>query len=198
MAILAIGIPILAAIRMPIRQKAVLLVVFGMGFFVIVAAILTKVYCLVPSLISYVYMNWYFREASVAMYVTNLPTIWPLLRDIFPHLRSIMGSHSKTNTDSNMRPWVDSRSHARVNSGGFAMQPYSKNSTRAESQERINDGDSDKSLDSRTLKIQLDVSYTVQSETAEGGTSDNAAAHRAWDKQKAATAVVLGNSKLDC
>lgn len=59
-----------------------LVLVFGMGGFVIVAATLTKVYCLVPKLISYVYMNWYFREASVAVYVTNLPTLWPLVRDV--------------------------------------------------------------------------------------------------------------------
>jgi hypothetical protein len=54
---------------------------------VIVAAILNKVYCLVPSLISYVYMNWYFREATVAILVTNLPLIWSLLRDVFPALK---------------------------------------------------------------------------------------------------------------
>ena len=59
-----------------------LVFVFGMGGFVIVAATLTKVYCLVPNLISYVYMNWYFREASVAVYVTNIPTLWPLVRDV--------------------------------------------------------------------------------------------------------------------
>ncbi|KAH6665186.1 hypothetical protein B0J14DRAFT_522404 [Halenospora varia] len=87
-AILAIGIPMLAAIRLPLQQKVIVLAVFGMGGFIIVAAILTKVYCLVPAIISYVYMNWYFREASVAVYVTNLPAVWPLLREIFPSLQT--------------------------------------------------------------------------------------------------------------
>jgi len=49
-----IGLPLLLSVRIPLQQKAVLLVVFGMGIFVIVAAIITKIYCLVPSLISYV------------------------------------------------------------------------------------------------------------------------------------------------
>lgn len=35
------------------------------------------------------YMLWYTREASVAVYVANLPMIWPLLREWFPCLRNI-------------------------------------------------------------------------------------------------------------
>ena len=58
-----------------------------MGAFVIAAAVLTKVYSLDPNLVSYAYLNWYFREASVSVYVTNLPAIWALVRDIFPSLK---------------------------------------------------------------------------------------------------------------
>jgi len=79
--------PILLTVRLPPRQKIILLLLFGLGIFVIIAAILTKIYCLVPALISYQYMNWYFREATVAMLVTNLPLTWSLLRDIFPGLK---------------------------------------------------------------------------------------------------------------
>jgi hypothetical protein len=85
--ILIVAMPILMAVRLPTRQKFVLLLLFGLGGFVIIAAVLTKIYCLVPSLISYVYMNWYFREATVAMLVTNLPLSWSLIRDIFPGLK---------------------------------------------------------------------------------------------------------------
>ena len=67
-----------------------------MGTFVIVAAICRAIYCLVPSLISYVYMNWYFREASVAVYVTNLPPIWALLRELFPKIQIVGYSNRKT------------------------------------------------------------------------------------------------------
>ncbi|PVH90026.1 hypothetical protein DM02DRAFT_665657, partial [Periconia macrospinosa] len=56
-AIMLVAMPLLIAVRLPLRQKLILLGIFGLGIFVIIAGILTKVYCLVPSLISYVYMN---------------------------------------------------------------------------------------------------------------------------------------------
>lgn len=79
---LIVAVPLLMQVRVPFKQKLTLVSLFGMGIFVIVAAILNKVYCLVPSLISYVYMNWYFRESTVAVLVTSVPFIWPLLREI--------------------------------------------------------------------------------------------------------------------
>lgn len=53
----------------------------------IIAAILTKVYNL-SDVYDTAYMLWYTREASVAVYVANLPGIWPLLRELIPFLRS--------------------------------------------------------------------------------------------------------------
>ncbi|KAM5436330.1 hypothetical protein MferCBS31731_006023 [Microsporum ferrugineum] len=83
---LAIAIPLFLSLRLPKKQKLILLFVFGMGIFVVIAAVLTKLYCLVPWLISYVYMNWYLREATVGILVTCLPMTWSLLRDLFPML----------------------------------------------------------------------------------------------------------------
>ncbi len=37
-------------------------------------------------------MLWYTREASVAVWVANLPMIWPLMREWLPFLRSMTGS----------------------------------------------------------------------------------------------------------
>ncbi|EEH07593.1 conserved hypothetical protein [Histoplasma capsulatum G186AR] len=68
--------------------KCILLFIFSLGIFVIVAALLTKIYCLVPLLISYVYLNWHFWEATVVVLVTNLLLTWSLLWDIFPSLRN--------------------------------------------------------------------------------------------------------------
>jgi hypothetical protein len=53
----------------------------------ITAAILTKVFNL-SNVYDTAYMLWYTREASVAVYVANLPMIWPLLREWVPYLRS--------------------------------------------------------------------------------------------------------------
>ncbi|KIM99639.1 hypothetical protein OIDMADRAFT_84975, partial [Oidiodendron maius Zn] len=87
LAVLVVALPLLIKLSIPIQQKIILLGVFGMGTFVIVAALLTKIYSLVPSLTSYSYLNWYFREASVSLYVTNLPALWALVRDIFPAVK---------------------------------------------------------------------------------------------------------------
>lgn len=85
---LCIPLPLITKLNMPLKQKSVLLVIFSMGLFVILAAILTKVFNLSnvwdPS-----YMLWYTREASVATYVSNLPMIWPLLREWFPALKAL-------------------------------------------------------------------------------------------------------------
>ncbi|KAK5064594.1 hypothetical protein LTR84_000427 [Exophiala bonariae] len=105
--ILAIGIPPVLNARLSLQQKGILGVIFGMGTFVIIAAVLRAIYCLVPSLISYVYMNWYFREASVAVYVTTLPGIWVFLREIFPILSKIGTSRkgTKPTSQGNTNNW---------------------------------------------------------------------------------------------
>ncbi|KAF2840341.1 hypothetical protein M501DRAFT_1015400 [Patellaria atrata CBS 101060] len=116
---LLIPIPTVIKLKMPLRQKVILALVFSMGIFVvssisllsldlsfsverelttgalqIIAAILTKVYNL-SDVYDTAYMLWYTREASVAVYVANLPMIWPLLREWFPFLRTISSSGTK-------------------------------------------------------------------------------------------------------
>lgn len=92
---LFIMLPLLLQSNLPVKQKAALIVIFSMGSFVIVAAILTKVFNL-SDVYSTVYMLWYVREASTAMYVANLPMIWPLLREWFPCLSQITSIHRST------------------------------------------------------------------------------------------------------
>lgn len=105
--LLLIPLPMIIKLNLPLKQRIVLGCVFSMvrifllivslvpftnipfqGIFVILAAILTKVFNL-GDVYSPTYMLWYTREASVAVYVSNLPLIWPLLREWFPFLRSI-------------------------------------------------------------------------------------------------------------
>lgn len=174
---LIIAIPMLVQVRVPLKQKMILTILFGMGIFVIVAAVLNKVYCLVPSLISYVYMNWYFREATVAILVTNLPLVWSLLRDVFPALKSWTGG-SKRGTDryksgpwtskggSNLHPYGPP-SHAR--SGDFGMQEFEGTTTITPTKATASDAsiteDRDASSDdgsARALRIRQDITVTVQ------------------------------------
>lgn len=64
---LIIAIPVVSKVKLPWLQKAPLLGVFGLGIFVIAAAILTKLYCFVPALLSYEYLAWYMREVTVSI-----------------------------------------------------------------------------------------------------------------------------------
>lgn len=174
---LIIAIPLLFSVRLPLQQKAVLLIIFGMGVFVIVAAILTKIYCLVPSLITYVYLNWYFREASVSIYVTNLPVLWSLLRDIFPQLKSWGFESKKSNgsakafSSSNENSRRNSRNQ--MNSRHYNIQSFNRLGARDEelgnlpspSQKRINEIYEDMTRPApvhRTLEIQQDITFTVE------------------------------------
>jgi len=76
---LAVGIPLILRARVELKKKAVLAGIFSLGFFVVLAAALSKYYNL-----SYpwttVFMVWYVREASAAIYVANIPLLWPLFR----------------------------------------------------------------------------------------------------------------------
>lgn len=83
---LGIPIPLIVRMKLPWRQKIVLVFIFSLGVFVVIAALLTKVFNL-TDVYSPDYMLWYVREASVAVYVSNLPMIWPLLREWFPSLK---------------------------------------------------------------------------------------------------------------
>ncbi|KAI2479186.1 hypothetical protein Ptr902_09397 [Pyrenophora tritici-repentis] len=84
--IIAVPVPMILSLKLPLKQKIGLGVLFSIGVFVIIAAILTKVYNL-SDVYSTTYMLWYTREASVAVYVANLPGIWPLLREHIRFLR---------------------------------------------------------------------------------------------------------------
>ncbi|KAF9878389.1 hypothetical protein CkaCkLH20_03881 [Colletotrichum karsti] len=85
---LMVPLPLIFKMSVCWRQKVVLVFIFSLGICVIVAALLTKIFNLGDPY-SPNYMLWYIREASVAVYVSNLPLVWPLLREWFPWLRDL-------------------------------------------------------------------------------------------------------------
>ncbi|EON64309.1 hypothetical protein W97_03540 [Coniosporium apollinis CBS 100218] len=93
-----IPVPMVLRLRLPLKQKIILAGVFSMGTFVIIAALLTKYFNL-SDVWDTSYMLWYSREASVAVWVANLPMIWPLMREWLPFLRSMTGSKMSYNHD---------------------------------------------------------------------------------------------------
>ncbi|KLU85643.1 hypothetical protein MAPG_04665, partial [Magnaporthiopsis poae ATCC 64411] len=86
--LLWVPIPLVFRTGAPWRQKTMMLSTFSLAGFVIVAALLTKVFNL-SNVWDPQYMYWYVREASVAIYVSNIPVVWPLLRDWVPCLRHL-------------------------------------------------------------------------------------------------------------
>jgi hypothetical protein len=98
---LFIPLPLITRLSVPWRQKSVLLVIFSMGTFVIIAAVLTKVFNLTniwdPS-----YMLWYTRESSVAIYVSNIPLIWPLIREYIPALKRFTPGQKSSSRENNI------------------------------------------------------------------------------------------------
>ncbi|EQB47680.1 hypothetical protein CGLO_13148 [Colletotrichum gloeosporioides Cg-14] len=88
MLMLMVPLPLIIRMTVSWKQKVVLVFIFSLGICVIVAAFLTKVYNLSDPY-SPRYMLWYIREASVAVYVSNLPLLWPLLREWFPWLKNL-------------------------------------------------------------------------------------------------------------
>jgi hypothetical protein len=149
---LTIPIPLVTRLNMPWKQKGILLVIFSMGLFVILAAILTKVFNL-SNIWDPSYMLWYTREASVAVYVSNLPMIWPLLREWFPALRAMTpGQKSSLNTKERTGTGLGGRPRTttiagRHLSGGFGGKRLSDHGItttikgKGESTEELSSGD---------------------------------------------------------
>ncbi|RPB05133.1 hypothetical protein L873DRAFT_1757933 [Choiromyces venosus 120613-1] len=79
---LCIAIPLFLRAKVPTKKKLILVGIFGCGIFVILAAILNKYYNF-SNPFTTIYMLWYIREASTAVYVSNLPMLWPLFRRVF-------------------------------------------------------------------------------------------------------------------
>lgn len=76
---LIIGLPIFIRVHVPLRQKVPLVLLFSLGIFVIIAAILNKIYSFTnPFGTEWVF--WYVRESSTALIVANMPFVWGLPR----------------------------------------------------------------------------------------------------------------------
>jgi hypothetical protein len=147
---LLIPLPLITRLAVPWKQKFILLLIFSMGLFVILAAILTKIFNL-SNIWDPSYMLWYTREASVAIYVSNLPMIWPLMREWFPVLRSMTPGQRSSSAKKGYggpagRPRTTTIAGRHL-SGGFGGKRLSENGIittirgKGESMEELSSGD---------------------------------------------------------
>ncbi|KKY16372.1 hypothetical protein UCDDS831_g07051 [Diplodia seriata] len=76
-----VPIPLIWKAQMKRKKKIMLVAVFSLGLFNVVAAVLNKTYnWILPG--SHVYMIWYVRESSTGIYVANATCCWPLFRKL--------------------------------------------------------------------------------------------------------------------
>lgn len=76
---IAIGLPMFLRMNLPWRKKIPLIGIFSLGIFVILAAILNKVYSFTEPF-GAMWTYWYVRESSTALLVANLPFVWTFWR----------------------------------------------------------------------------------------------------------------------
>lgn len=120
----------------------------------------------------------------MAVYVSNLPTIWPLVREVFPSIGRIGTSKSPSGTGNTSRKWGTGLGRSRLpssNHDNYDLKSFNKAGS-TESQERINGT----GYDEPSITIQKDVTFTVKTEEAD---SWNHEGNRNWDKQKVTTVV---------
>lgn len=94
---LALALQMFIRSKLPLKRKLVLCGIFGLGIFVILAAVLNKYYSFKEPFGS-LWTFWYVRESSTAMIVANLPFLWTLLRRVFK-----LGSFENPNHSDNIR-----------------------------------------------------------------------------------------------
>ncbi|CAI6340185.1 unnamed protein product [Periconia digitata] len=84
--IIAIPMPLLFKVKLPLKNKLILCGIFLIGTFNIIAAVLNKYYSFSHPF-GTEWTEWYLREAYTAMLCANLPLTYPFIQRIF-RLRS--------------------------------------------------------------------------------------------------------------
>ncbi|OGM46612.1 hypothetical protein ABOM_004666 [Aspergillus bombycis] len=89
---LCIPLPLFIRSHLPFKQKVAVCAVFSLGGIVILMAALNKYYNF-SNLTNARFLKWYVAEVATAVYVSNVPLLWPLLRQVFRCLRSTVHSN---------------------------------------------------------------------------------------------------------
>ncbi|KAK2751093.1 hypothetical protein FQN57_000168 [Myotisia sp. PD_48] len=81
---ISIPLPLLVRSKLPLRS------IFSLGAFVILTAILNRYYNFTKEY-DPIFLKWYVGEVATAVYVANVPHLWPLLKRLFD-LNAFAGS----------------------------------------------------------------------------------------------------------
>ncbi|KAF2839618.1 hypothetical protein M501DRAFT_991640 [Patellaria atrata CBS 101060] len=127
---LVMALQMLIRSKLPVRRKAILCCIFGLGVFVILSAVLNKYYSFTNPYGS-LWTFWYVRESSTALLVANLPFTWTLLRRIF-NLHAFDGTSLSSNHHSNPPPFHSQRTARNRHAWDAAKDAVVKHSEKAE------------------------------------------------------------------
>ncbi|KAF2173088.1 hypothetical protein M409DRAFT_17036 [Zasmidium cellare ATCC 36951] len=121
---LAIGLPMFLRMKLPWKKKLPLVVIFSLGVFVILAAILNKVYSFTQPFGS-MWSYWYVRESSTALLVANLPFVWKFWAKI-TGINSLTGATRQDPTQADSGRGGSDRKESLMNLPGlFSESPPS-------------------------------------------------------------------------
>ncbi|KAE8421981.1 hypothetical protein BDV36DRAFT_303747 [Aspergillus pseudocaelatus] len=90
---LCIPIPLVLRSHIPLKRKLILCAVFSLGLVVILMAVLNR-YVNFTEEYTVSFLRWYVAEVATAVYVANVPLLWPLLRELFS-LSSFANSYGR-------------------------------------------------------------------------------------------------------
>jgi hypothetical protein len=142
--ILSIPMPLLFKVRLPKKNKFILVGIFMIGAFTLVAAALNKYYSF-SNPYGVEWTRWYLRESFTALLCANLPLTYPLIQRVF-NLRN-WSSHSYS-TDAQHGPeshrqatTTTARSHWTIAKKQSSSNPFRGGLRSTESQENMNDAD---------------------------------------------------------
>ncbi|PQE15799.1 integral membrane PTH11 protein [Rutstroemia sp. NJR-2017a BBW] len=171
--------------RLPLRRKAILMVVFSLAVFTILAAIMNKA---APSFstdtssriynfespLTTVYQVWYIRESSVAIWVGNLICCWQIIQKVFktrsfdnrtpnivmqPEMGARLANPSNFTSGGTPKPknWFEQIVHLRAAAGNFlSIATRTKNTGHMQSSsDQYPMNSLDKGLDSNCQPISL-------------------------------------------
>ncbi|WPH03323.1 Hypothetical protein R9X50_00620000 [Acrodontium crateriforme] len=116
LAMIVIGLPMFLRMRLSLKKKVPLVGIFSLGIFVILAAILNKVYSWTQPFGS-AWTYWYVRESSTALLVANLPFVWTVWRKVTGIKSSTKASTCNSAYVPGQAPKEGNRRHHSVLSG---------------------------------------------------------------------------------
>ncbi|KAH7123537.1 hypothetical protein B0J11DRAFT_314168 [Dendryphion nanum] len=168
--IIAIPMPLLFKVKLPMKTKAVLLFIFMIGMFTIIAAALNKYYSF-RNPFGLEWTIWYLRESYTAILCANLPLTYPLIQKLFRLKNWSSNSYGASNNQYGQRSNITGtisgmKSRHRNQKLPSHASSHMASIRKTESQEGINETRDREDNDVGPLRIYQNTEFTVETTSA--------------------------------